>query len=127
VEPSRNDSQNSRKRRFSFRDHVPRPDVIHENVDEVATYKSMSLRQLGVNSDELLDDPFGVVKFWYQKRNTFPKLYKIAMRVFATPASSCASERVFSILKKIVTPDRSLLTPEHLSEIIVSRSLLSYN
>jgi len=119
--------QTYKRRKFSLRDHVPRENVFFENIDEISKYKSIPIHQLVVKQDDLLDDPFGVVKFWHQKRTQFPKLYKIAMRVFATPASSCASERVFSILKKIVTPERSLLTPENLSNIIVSRSLMAYN
>jgi len=114
----------SKKRRFSLHDHVSRGNFVFENADEVSTYKSMSLGQMRVNQDEFLEKPFSVVSFWYKRRSDFPKLYKIALRVFATPASSCSSERVFSTLKKIVTTERSMLKPENISDIIVGRSLM---
>jgi len=115
-----------RKRKFSLFDHIARSDGAFDERDEVTIYKSLSLRQMGIEQGKFMEDPFAIVQFWYHRRKTFPQLYKIAMRVFATPASSCASERVFSILKKIVTPERSLLSQEHLSDIIVSRSLMNY-
>ena len=56
----------------------------------------------------------------------YPTLFKIAMRVFATPASSSASERVFSTLKKLVSLDRASISTKHISEIITGRSLRFY-
>lgn len=115
-----------KKRHISLMDHVASTDVSEEDRDEVRRYKETPLRQMGLDRDTFLTDPFSVIKFWYARKRSFPKLYKVAMRIFATPASSCASERVFSILKKVVTPDRSVLTTKHISQILVSRSLRHY-
>jgi len=116
-----------KKQKFSLSscirtDVAPRPDA-----NEVNRYKAASLEQLGLNIDSQIDDPFFVVKFWYNKKRTYPRLYKVAMRIYATPASSSTSERVFSTLNNIVTSQRSQLSAKHLSELIVARSLHLYN
>ena len=116
-----------KRRKFSLRDHVSRADMSFKDSDEVTMYKSIPLRQMGIEQIKFLENPFAVVQFWYNRRHAFPRLYKIAMRVYSTPASSSSSERVFSIVKKIVTPERSLLTPETICRIVVTRSLMQYN
>ena len=56
----------------------------------------------------------------------YPVLFQVAMRVFATPASSCSSERVFSTLKKLVNSVRSTMSTENIAQIIVGRSLRKF-
>lgn len=122
------DAESARKkRRFSLQDHVSRAHCMFENGDEVSTYKSISIRQMGLEQDKFLNNPFSIIQFWYQRRRSFPQLYKISLRIFATPASSCASERVFSTLKKLVSVDRARMDPDSISDIIVARSLMSYD
>ncbi len=97
-----------------------------ERNDKVTRYKLIPFHHMGLNKEEFLSSPFSVVSFWYSRRRSFPQLYKIAMRIYATPSSSSTKERVFSAVKKVITPERSCLTPEVLSQIIVARSLLAY-
>jgi len=92
--------------------------------NEINRYKATLLPSLGFNEDP--DDPFAAVKFWYGKKSKYPILFKIATRVYATPASSSTSERVFSTLKNIVTSQRTRISADHLSELIVARSLHLY-
>lgn len=115
-----------KRRKFSLQNHISRSNVSEEDQNEVNRYKDTSLRQMGIDHDAFLSNPFSVVHFWYGRKRAFPGLFKIAMRVFATPASSCASERVFSIVNKLVSPDRSALSTKHISQIIVARSLRPY-
>lgn len=115
------------KRKFSLRDHISRAEFSEEDQDEVNRYKHTPLRQMGLDQDTFLSDPFSVVRFWHSRKRSYPQLSKIAMRIFATPASSCASERVFSIVNKLVTSDRSVLSTKLISQIIVSRSLRRYD
>ena len=53
-------------------------------------------------SKDFLEDDLFLVKYWYEQRPQFLNLYGIAVDIFATPKYSCASERVFSILKLFV-------------------------
>jgi len=94
-----------KQRRYSLWNHVSREDTVPADSDEVSTYKSTPLRQMNIKQEK-----------WQEN-----------LRVFATPASSCASERVFSIVNKLVTRDKMNMSPENISQIVVARSLSQYN
>ena len=49
----------------------------------------------------------------------FPNLFGLAVRVFATPVSSCAIERLFSTVKIIIDEKRSGLTTSLVDYITV--------
>jgi len=117
---------------FKLSNYVRTDIVATTDRDEVNRYKSTSLQQIstsmqlmGLNLNP--DDPFSAVKYWYANRAKYPHLYAIALRVYATPPSSSSSERVFSTLKNIVTSQRSKLSSQNISDLIVSRSLRLYN
>ncbi len=57
-----------KKPKFSYRDHVSSADVIFESIDKVTTYKSLSIRQIGLEQESFLSDPFSFVHFWYYRR-----------------------------------------------------------
>lgn len=82
--------------------------------------------QFGLNQDDFLSSPFAVLYFCFSRRNSYPKLYKSTMRVFSTPDSSASCERVFSTMKKLFIQDRSTPSLDHISKIILSRSLRHY-
>ena len=115
-----------KRRKFSLKDQTFNCRSPDSNTDEVTRYKLTPIQQFGLNHDAFMENPTSIFHFWYARRSTYPKLYKTAMRVFATPASSAGSERVFSVVKKLVTPDRSSLSCKHISQIIVGRSLQDY-
>ena len=85
------------------------------------------MQSIGQEPASFVEDGFTVARFWYEKRNKFPILHQVALRVLATPVSSASSERVFSSLKKLVTSDRSRLSAKNIEDILVARSLLSKN
>lgn len=100
-------------------------DVPLQHESEVEKYFNSSLPILGLSlemEENYMMDDFFPIRFWKERQNTFPYLYRLACRVFATPVSSCTSERVFSTVKNIVTTDRSRLTSEALEDIVVLRS-----
>lgn len=68
------------------------------------------------------DKEMGMVHYWYNNTK-YPRLRAVALRTFATPASSCESERVFSAANKIQTKDRSRLDPKVQCALIYLRSL----
>jgi hypothetical protein len=62
-------------------------------------------------SDEPVDsDP---LIWWKANEGRFPQMAKLAKRYLCIPATSVASERVFSTSGNIVNAKRSKLTPEH--------------
>ena len=81
----------------------------------------MQIHQFSIEKKNFFENPFEVVKFWYTRKNSFLMLSRIAMRTYATPASSCSSQRVFSVLNKIASQRRRALSTERLSHIIVAR------
>ncbi len=71
-------------------------------VTELATYAQDS----PINTEQ---DP---LVWWKDNESRFPLLAKVAKKYLCMCATSCASERVFSTMGKIVTPTRSHLKPE---------------
>lgn len=61
------------------------------------------------NTNVLLQNDFNILKWWNDRKNEFPLLYKLSCRVFAIPASSAPSERIFSIARALITDKRSKL------------------
>lgn len=60
-------------------------------------------------------DPF----LWWRKRlQTYPLLAVVARKWLAVPASSAASERMFSAAGLTVTKDRSRLTTDHVGTLV---------
>lgn len=61
--------------------------------------KAVKADELGLDPASFLSSSISVMEFWYERKNRFPMLYKVAHRALATPVSSSSSERVFSTLK----------------------------
>lgn len=94
--------------------------------DELALYFASSVPVEYFREHFDVDDPMAAPTFWLRQRAVYPELYEVAMRLFATPASSCTSERVFSVVSRTLTPDRSRMTSQNLSNIVIVRSALSH-
>lgn len=56
------------------------------------------------------------VDYW-RKFNSESKLTKLALKYLCAMASSVPTERLFSVAGNVMTPLRSTLTPEHLSQL----------
>ncbi len=115
-----------KRRKFSLKDQIISTKPQSNSVDQIVRYKTANILQFGTNEDKFFSDPYSIFRFWHARRSIFPKLYRTAMRLFATRASSSESERVFYVLRKIVTPDRSTMPIENNSQIIIGRSLQSF-
>ena len=57
------------------------------------------------------------LKYW-KNNNTFPTLSKMASTYLSIPAGSVFSEQVFSEAGNIVRPNRTLLTSQHVQQLI---------
>ena len=105
---------------FMCADSVPKQ---NRTVDEVSKYNMAPPDSVARTRKEFLADESCVVKCWYAQRMKFPNLFALAVRVFATPVSSCTSERVFSTLKIFVDEKRSHLSTSLVDDMIVIHSL----
>lgn len=64
-------------------------------LDEVSLCNLIKLSGRPGRRKKFLDDDINVMKFWYDRKKTFPTLFEVAARLFAILVSSAASERVF--------------------------------
>lgn len=60
--------------------------------------------------------------FWRENKFVFPKLYQIACRVLCVPASSSASERVFSLAGRILEKRRTSLSSSNVNSLLFLNS-----
>ncbi|KAK0151186.1 Zinc finger BED domain-containing protein 4 [Merluccius polli] len=72
--------------------------------DHVSSVQAELIRYIQVSSDEVEADCLG---FWKRHAKVFPRLYLVAMRVLAVPATSAPVERVFSHGGLIMRPHRA--------------------
>lgn len=63
-----------------------------------------------------------ILHFWRDKRDTLPIMAHVARKVLAVPASSAASERLFSLAGRTIDERRSLLSAEHVNQLMLVKS-----
>jgi len=63
----------------------------------------------------LSEDP---LIWWRSNETVFPLLAKLAKRYLCIPGTSVVSERVFSTAGDIITAQRSMLTQEHVDQLL---------
>lgn len=74
--------------------------------------------------DELVplsNDKFSVLDWWKVSGTRYPTLRLLARDVFATPVSTVASESTFSTSGRVLSDNRSRLTPEILEALMCSQ------
>ena len=75
--------------------------------------------------EALGSDQLEIFRFWYRSSEMYPHLSKVAIRLFATPPSSCASERNFNVVNRIVTPQRNRLNSSTIEDHLLLRSFIA--
>jgi hypothetical protein len=78
------------------------------------------------NASSSHDQECNPLHFWKHHHSSYPRLARIAKRVFSVPATSAAVEREFSLAGNIVTKKRSRLAPETVNDIIFQNSFERY-
>jgi hypothetical protein len=73
------------------------------------------------------DAEYNPLHFWKNNHSLYPRLARIAKRVFAVPATSAAVEREFSLAGNIVTKKRSRLSPDTVNDIIFKNSFARFS
>jgi hypothetical protein len=62
---------------------------------------------------------FRIFEYWYSIKKEYPKMLKIAKTLLATPATQVSVERLFSTLAFVVNSNRSNLSKELISDIML--------
>jgi hypothetical protein len=83
------------------------PDPVRRN--ELKVYMSLLLP---LDDDEPLS-------WWVSHKHVLPVMFRLARKFLAIPATSVASERIWSDAGNIVTKKRSRLLPEKVGKIVV--------
>jgi hypothetical protein len=68
-----------------------------------------------------VDRDTNILKYWQAKQYQYPVISRIAQDYLAIPASSAASERIFSVGGDIVTKKRNRLLPSTLRYLLCLR------
>lgn len=83
------------------------------DMDEVELYVAYKVN-CGIEID--------LLQWWQEQKETFPRLYKIAMFVQSIPATSAPSERKFSLAGNILNCLRSSLDPAKVEDLLLLHS-----
>jgi hypothetical protein len=67
-------------------------------------------------------DDFDVLEFWDSRKAEFPLLYKLSTKIFAIPASSADSKRIFSRGRHLISDYRSNPSTENVNNMLVLSS-----
>ncbi|KAF1392190.1 hypothetical protein PFLUV_G00049990 [Perca fluviatilis] len=86
-----------------------------KSADHGSSVQAEIIRYIQVASDE---DEVDCLEFWKRQSKAFPRLYLVAMRVLAVPATSAPVERVFSHGGLIMRPHRARLSAKTLSHLV---------
>jgi len=63
-----------------------------------------------------------LIQFWLDNKSVLPKLYTVACQVLCVPASSAASERVFSTAGRLLEKRRTNLSPGTVNSLLFLHS-----
>lgn len=73
-----------------------------------------------------IDINFNALEWWDHHVTEYPRLSKFAKQILAIPASSAASERVFSAAGNLITEKRNRLGPNSVNNILFLNSVFRY-
>lgn len=82
---------------------------------------TISLQVKGLQGENavLHSHDFNLLVWWQDRATKYRAIWPLAKQILATPASSAPSERTFSAAGRVVTCDRTALTPEHVNQLTV--------
>ena len=63
-----------------------------------------------------------LIQLWLDNKSVLPKLYTVAGRVLCVPASSAASESVFSTAGRLLEKRRTTLSPATVNSLLFLHS-----
>lgn len=95
-------------------------ETVHEQIDAVRSADGAVAEYFREPTVDMNDDP---IKYWSARSGKWPTLATYALSVLACPSTSVASERVFSIIGRVIEERRNRLTPENIKML----AFLKYN
>ena len=111
---NKDQSSNSKKQFLShdiFKDFMDDSDLSDEDD------KSIECQLNSYINEKIKNLPVDICEYW-NNQTSYPTLKKLAQQILSIPASSAASERIFSSAGKIFSENRTRLSPEHLDALI---------
>lgn len=72
-------------------------------------------------------ESFDSKQWWEQHQLIFPRLFRIFLRTYATPASSASSERAFSTTGRTLDARRISLKPSTVNQLMLNREFYRHN
>ena len=106
-----NSTQSSKRRRLDFWGTVAEQ-------CETQTVNNYSTELDSYLNENCLKNDKDVIMWWEENKNKFPLLFQLSLKYLCIPATSCASERVFSKAGEIVSAKRSRIKPNHVNNLI---------
>lgn len=92
--------------------------------DEDTNIPTMYSKELATYlNDRVIDKNFNSRTWWFLNRNRYPNLFKLFLKISATPASSAPAERTFSTSGFIISDRRSSLLPKSVENILLVRNI----
>lgn len=100
------------------------------SITKVETAKSFEIRfkqeLTGCKSEDSISLESNPPDWWKRKQTTYPLLSNLAKHYLCVPATSVASERVFSTAGDLVTAQRSCLSGEQVDKLIFLKKNYKY-
>ena len=84
----------------------------HNSVNSIKSELKVFLETRACEEDE------DIMQWWGANARTFPKLARVARKIFCIPASSTSSERTFSSAGRVVTDRRTNLEPDLVEKVV---------
>ncbi|EGT50254.1 hypothetical protein CAEBREN_31392 [Caenorhabditis brenneri] len=81
------------------------------DVDELTTFMQEKVTR---------NTPECPLLYWSNKKDEYPLLSQIALRVYSTVSSETICERAFSAVKRVVRDDRHRLKPAFIEKLMLS-------
>jgi hypothetical protein len=119
------------------------PEQIHHTTTPITPTQSFASRIFGPpQTQQLIDNEIGyyldnthtpqafpdidVFQWWFDNKEKFPILFKIARKYLGIPATSVPSERLFSDAGNQISSERNRLKPETVSELLFLKRNMEY-
>lgn len=86
-----------------FADFIQPVEIVNSNDkinNELLAYENVNV---------IFHEDFNVLQWWYLHQVEFPLLFKVSCKILAAPASSAASERIFSSARMLISEKRCLI------------------
>ena len=86
-----------------------------ENDDEIETPEEIELKNYF--KEKPPKKGTNILEYWKSKKETYPKLSRLAKHFLCITATQASSERLFSVIGDVVSQKRSKILPFHAEQV----------